>query len=288
MGIKRILFTLVLFFLGFLALYTWNSRTDALDDTSTNIGLEITGGIIKSTDYIVSGVKSLWFNYIDLTNVREENEALKNRISELENALNTNIAEKDELRRLRSLHALKAPEQWQTVTAKVVATKLGAFSALESILINKGYLSGVSVGRPIMTDQHLLGRIYQASPTSSIGLLIDDLGSRVAVISGTTRVQGILRGMGSSKPLELHFVGQNSKLIIGEILYTSGLDSAFPKNIPVARITSVPSGHADVFQIYKAEPLANFSTLEEIIVLLPPSNWVEKNSSPVLTSDDVN
>ncbi len=282
MGIKQILLILVLFFLGFLALYTWNSRTDTLDNTSTNIGLEITGGALKSTEYIVSGVKSFWFNYIDLVDAREENEILKIKVAQLENALHKQNANLGELERIRNILSLDPPEDWDRVVAKVIATKLGAFSVLESVMLSKGYLQGVSVGRPLMTSQHLLGRIYQASPTSSIALLIDDLGSSVAVISGNSREQGILRGTGSSRPLELHYVGQNSDIALGEILYTSGLDSAFPKGIPVAKITSIPSGHTDVFQTYTAEPLADFNSLEEVIILIPPPNWNSQNASPVL------
>ncbi len=286
MSIKHILGFAILFFVGFFSLYTWNSRTGTLDDASTTIGLEITGGVLKSADGITSGVRSLWFNYVDLVNTRRENLELKSYIAELEAQVDAQKNTEEELKRLQTIFSLEAPDAWGKVPARVIATRLGIFSVLESVLLNKGYLSGVSVGRPIMTSRYLLGRVYQASPTSSIALMIEDLGSRVAVISGTTRLQGILSGAGSNKPLELRFINQTTYLEIGEILYTSGLDGAFPRGIPVAEIIGLQSESSEVFQVYYARPLANFASLEEVIVLTPPLGWEKRMAGPVLTRND--
>ncbi len=286
MSIKHILGFIILFFAGFFYLYTWYSRTNTLDDTSTTIGLEITGGVLKSVDGVVSRVQSLWFNYIDLIDTRQENLELKAYIANLEAEVDAQKPYNEELKRLQIIHSLEPEDAWTKVPARVLATRLGIFSVLESILLNKGYLSGASVGRPIMTNRYLLGRIYQASPTTSIGLMIEDLGSRVAVISGTTRLQGILSGAGSNKPLELRFINQTSYLEIGEILYTSGLDGAFPRGIPVAEVIGMQSTSSEIFQVYYARPLANFASLEEVIVLMPPIGWEKKLAGPVLTRSD--
>ncbi len=286
MGVKYLRILIVLLFLGFLLLYTWNARTGTLDSISTNAGLGITGAVLKLADMGTSSVQSLWFNYIDLTNVRAENLKLKEEIKELQREIDTHSEEKHELERLQTLLAVKVPENWTKVVAKVLGTKLGAFSALESILLDKGYIEGVSVGRPLMTDRYLLGRVYQASPISSIALLLEDLGSRVSVISENSRLQGILIGAGAAKPLELYFINQDAEIFIGEILYTSGLDNAFPKGIPVAKVIGSQSELSEVFQIYYAEPLADFSKLEEVLVLTPPSTWDSSNTSPVFSQKE--
>ncbi len=286
MSIKYILGFIILFFAGFFSLYTWNSRTGTLDDASTTVGLEITGGVLKSVDGMVSGVQSLWFNYIDLIDTRQENLELKAYIADLEAQVDAQKPYNEELKRLQAIYSLEPEDAWGKVLARVLATRLGIFSVLESVLLNKGYLSGVAVGRPVMTNRYLLGRVYQAGPSTSIVLMIEDLGSRVAVISGTTRLQGILSGAGSNKPLELRFINQTTYLEIGEILYTSGLDGAFPRGIPVAEIIGMQSESSEVFQVYYAKPLANFASLEEVIVLTPPIGWEKKMAGPVLTRSD--
>ena len=72
-------------------------------------------------------------------------------------------------------------------------------------------------------------------------LLLSDVGSRVAVVASRSRVQGILAGGGAGRHMELRFVNQNAPLEEGELLLTSGLDAAYPKGIPVARVLSVKS-----------------------------------------------
>ncbi len=283
MSIKHILGFIILFFAGFFALYTWNSRTGTLDEASTTVGLEITGGVLKSVDSLVSGVQSLWYNYIDLVDTRQENLELKAYIADLEAEVDAQKPSLEELKRLQTIYSLKPQDAWGKVPARVLATRLGIFSVLETVLLDKGYLSGVLVGRPIMTNRYLLGRVYQASPTTSIALMIEDLGSRVAVISGETRLQGILSGAGSNKPLELRFINQTTYLEIGEILYTSGLNGSFPRGIPVAEIISMQSESSEVFQVYYAKPLANFASLEEVVVLTPPLGWEQRMAEPVLS-----
>lgn len=284
MSIKRILLFIILVFLAFLALYTWNSRTHSLDEVTNHTGLEITGGILKSSDGVLSAVHSLWKNYISLVDVRQENEELKKQITEMQRQINTFAETKAELKRLYTFFAMDAPPEWERTVTRVLSGKLGAFSSLETIIVDKGYLSGAVQGRPLMTDKFLVGRIYQAGPTTSMALLIEDLGSRVAVIAGKTRLQGILSGAGKNKLLEVRFIGQDVQLFPGEILYTSGLDNAFPKGIAIAKVSSIPPILSTSFQVYYAEPLADFTKLEELVLLIPPLGFERGESSPVLST----
>ncbi len=279
---KKILFILLLF-LCFLGLYTYNVRTNSLDDVATNTGLELSGGIFKTVDSFTSSVRSSWFKYIDNTNAREENDLLKEELAQLKRDLDKANEERAELLRLRKFFALEVPEDWTALATRVIAGKLGAYASLESIVIDKGYLSGAKVGSPLMTEQYLVGRVLKASPTKAMVLLINDFGSKVAVVSEQTRLHGVLSGSGHGQPLEVHFINQDSSLLEGETLYTSGLDDAFPKGIPVAKVVGSQSLALESFKIYYAESLANFSRLEELLVLTPPAGWIAIEKSEVYT-----
>ena len=98
-------------------------------------------------------------------------------------------------------------------------------------------------------------------------LLLVDPGSRIAVISQESRIQGILVGGGPDKPLEMRFVSHNDVIRAGEILVTSGLDDAFPKGIPVARVLSATPSDLSSFQTIQAAPLATLSELEEVLLI---------------------
>ncbi len=280
MNTRRILFILALF-LCFLGLYTYNVRTNNLDDLSTNTGLELSGGVFKFANSITSSVQSFWLTYIDNIEARKENEELKHQIIELERKMFTFQEDLAELARLRDFYALEIPEEWNSVAARVIAGRLGAFSTLDTLILDKGYLAGAKVGRPLMTGKYLVGRILKASPTTSMALLANDFGSKIAVVSEKSRLHGVLSGTGSGQPLEVHFINQDSSLISGEILYTSGLDNVFPKGLPVAEVTGSQSLALNSFKIYYAKSLADFSSLEELLVLIPPVGWlgVEENEA---------
>jgi rod shape-determining protein MreC len=111
----------------------------------------------------------------------------------------------------------------------------------------------------------------KAGPSTSVVLLVTDAGSRVAVTGSRSRVQGILAGGGAGAPMELRFVSRNALLEKGEILVTSGMDAACPKGIPVARVTDMAAG-AMFMQEIRAEALADFSSLEEVLLLQAPAN----------------
>ena len=97
-------------------------------------------------------------------------------------------------------------------------------------------------------------------------LLLVDPGSRIAVISQESRIQGVLVGE-ARQPLEMRFVSHNDVIRAGEILVTSGLDDAFPKGIPVARVLSATPSDLSPFQSIQAAPLAALSDLEELLLI---------------------
>lgn len=92
------------------------------------------------------------------------------------------------------LLTLTPPEGWQTLGARVLAGRMGANSALASVLIGRGYMTGAIPGTPVMTPQGVAGRVLRAGPSSATVLLLVDPGSRIAVISQESRIQGVLVG----------------------------------------------------------------------------------------------
>ncbi len=267
---KRIFLSIITFFFAFIALYTWNNRTSSLDKVAAHTGLEITGFFLGSAESFANAVNAVWANYINLTEVREENIALKEQIAELERRHDKHSEDLEELKRLKRYFSVVVPEEWTKSVTKVLSGKLGAFSSLETIVLDKGYLTGASVGRPLMTDRYIVGSVFQAGPTTSMALLINDPESRIAVISEKTRLHGILAGAGSGKSLEVHFIDQDVALIPGEKLFTSGIDNSFPKGIAVAQVVDERPLTAASLHIYFAKALANLSSLEDLILLQPP------------------
>lgn len=267
MSPKRLLLLPALALLLYLGIYSWNQRTHILDTAVSNTGLEASGFVLKVTDFVENTVMDAWNRYLDLVNVREENDELKKQLMEARLNLVLAAEERAELSRLRHLLTLSPPEGWQLLGARVLAGRMGSNAALASVIIGRGYLSGAVPGTPVMTPDGIAGRVLRAGPTTATVLLLVDPGSRVAVVSQENRVQGILMGAGPFKPLELRFVSHNTAVKTGEILVTSGLDEAYPKGLPVARVISATPSDLSPFQSVQAVPLAELTNLEELLLV---------------------
>ena len=265
---RFILFPVLLLFL-YLGMYTWNQRTGFLDELSTNLGLELTGTVLKPLVTAKNAGMDFWERYLDLVGVREENERLKADLIAIQSQLIQAGEERAELHRLRSLLSLPSNRSWRPLGARVIAGRMGPNSALETVILSRGYLTGGAPGTPLMTNLGLVGRVLRASAHSATALLLTDPGSRIAVLSQDTRTSGILTGRGSRHPLEVRFVARNATVREGELLVTSGLDGMYPKGLPVARVVSVAPSDYSQFMSVLATPLVEVEHLEEVLLLEP-------------------
>ncbi len=280
MSTRRIIISVVLALLAFLGMYTWNQRTGQWDWLAANSGLEIAGGVLRAVHGVGDTISSIWNRYIALIDVQEENDQLRREVASLSQALVASREDQAELERLRRLLRLDVPEDWNVAAARVLASRIGPNASLETLLLARGYLDGAAPGTAVASQDGLVGRVYKAGPGTSMVLLLSDVGSRVAVVAAQSRVQGILAGMGAGNPMEMLFVKQNAPLEEGELLLTSGLDAAYPKGIPVARVLSVKTGPSPTLEI-AAEPLVQFTTLEEVLLYERPVGFFMPDAGDV-------
>lgn len=269
MAFRRILILAGILLIVFLGVFSWNQATHVLDDIGAEVGLEAGGGVLKSARAVQDSASSLWKRYFDLVGVREENERLKARIAQLEASLSGHAEDLAELKRLRNLIQLPVDASWRPLGARVLAGRIGPNAVLDSITISRGYATGGRPGSPLVTHMGLVGRVYKASAHTSSVLLVSDPGSRISVFTQQGRAKGILMGHGTGRNLELDFVPRGVEVAIGELIVTSGLDGAYPKGIPVARVTSVAPSNYTEFQAISAEPLVDLKHLEEVLLLEP-------------------
>jgi len=265
--LRRLLLLAGILLILFLGMYSWNQRTRVLDDLAAKLGLEITGAVLTPVRSAQDAAENMWDRYFDLVGVREENEALKQKVDELEARLLANGEDLAELKRLRALVQLPVDQTWRPLGARVLSGRMGPNAVLDSITISRGYSTGGRPGTPLVTHLGLVGRVLKASAHSSIVLLLTDPSSRIAVFSQESRAPGILMGMGTGQKLEVNFVQRDAKVKPGEIIITSGLDGKYPKGIPVARVLRVAPSDYTQFMAIKAEPLVDLQHLEEVLLL---------------------
>jgi len=260
---------LLLIFVLYLSLYTWNWKTHFLDRLTAYTGLELTGWILAPGKWLHSRLTAFWEHYFYLVGVREENDALRKELDRLRLVLAFSSEKVKEADRLEKLLGFKPPPEWDRKGARIIGHKLGPGAVLETVLIDLGEHDFVQLDWPVVTPRGVVGRIVKLGLNFSSVLLVTDPNSRIPVISSDSRVPAIAIGQGPAKPLTIAYVPQNAPLKQGDVFVTSGLAGIFPKGLPVARVTSVLRSDVSLFQVVEAEPIVQAKSQEEVLLLCP-------------------
>ncbi len=205
-----------------------------------------------------------WQRYLLLKNAHEENVALRQKLLAFSanhariRELKTEIARLEEL--LRASRNLAAPVR----LARIVAHGGSIYG--KSLIVDLGSVDGVRRDMPVVHQAGLVGRISRVSRGVSQVLPLLDSRSAVSVIAQRSRAQGIFSISRQGESEVRHMPG-GAGARPGDLLISSGLGGLFPKGLPVARVTEVIDAK-ELFLKIRAEPLVNFSSLEEVLILM--------------------
>jgi rod shape-determining protein MreC len=272
-GARQVRFYLVLGCLLSAALILMISMAGRKEFTTLHkFGLEVIGPVQAVISKTFGYVGTFKEKYIDLLHVREENEKLKqellqNRIENIKyrEALATNV-------RLQKLLELKESLPPPTVTAEIIGKDPSLW--FRTLTINRGSSDGVQKGMPVVTVEGVVGQILTSSPNYSKVLLATDPNSAVDVITQKTRVQGIVKGMGSSA-FSLNYVLQSAEVEKDDFVLTSGLGGVFPKGLLVGTVSGVTKSRRGMFQKIAITPAVDFSQLEHLIIIMKKNSLTE-------------
>lgn len=182
----------------------------------------------------------------------QENKALRNELTSLR-ADNARLqAQQARLRRLETLLAVDRtgdiPDR--RISARAVSDPSSPF--VRSLLIASGRENGVEDGYAVLSEAGLVGHVVSAGRRSARVLRLDDLNSRVAVISERSGARAILAGANNDRPT-LAFVADQDGWQSGDRVLTSGDDGRLPQGLPIG--TVLPGGRLAVVLDFLATPV---------------------------------
>jgi rod shape-determining protein MreC len=160
----------------------------------------------------------------ELQTLREENSRLqvdRMQIASLNEILNVEIETNVPLKR---------------VAARAVNDVTGPF--LRALLINEGEGKGIRRGQAVMTADGMVGHVTLTGRNSARVLRLDDLNSRIPVMSERSGSVAILSGDNTSKP-KLIFMNLGADWEEGDRVMTSGDDGQLPRGLHIGTVSSV-------------------------------------------------
>lgn len=223
--------------------------------------------IQRGADAAVSSVSSVWYGYVDLRGVREENDRLKEEVARLEQAMWMERDVVASYRRLSSVLELAEQIPGDPIVAEVVG--LDASAWFRTITVNRGTAHGVSLNAPVVAAGGLVGRVIAIGSDVAQIQLLTDRDCSVGALLARTRARGVVAGSGeqaSPTGLTLNYVSNLEEVVEGDLIVTSGMDGIYPKGIAIGRVASVRNGPR-LFKLVTVEAAANLDRLEEVFIL---------------------
>ena len=223
--------------------------------------------VIYRTSFIVSipgdTIGPIFNNFQSYFKIYEEYEIVKLELEQLKNQQNRINYLKIENEKLKKVIDDADIYNYEPITSKVLVDKESPF--LKSVILNKGFKSGLKKGMPVLKGPYFVGRITEVNYLSSRVLLISDLNSKIPVLIEPRGYQAIMSGTGGDFAL-LDFLPKNHQLEAGNLVYTSGTDGIFFEGIPIGRVKLIEEKFyvkffSDLNQLY----LINVITSEAII-----------------------
>jgi rod shape-determining protein MreC len=203
-------------------------------------------------------VNDLGVSRSDLESLRQQNEEMRERLAALEEA-------RQENERLRELVAFVEASELEAVGARVIGKSPTLWEGV--ITIDRGTAGGVEVGMPVLAARGLIGQIVAVTQNTSRVRLITDQRSGVAAILQATRAEGIANGS-LEGDITLDFVSRETTVNVGDVVLTSGMGGVYPKGLLVGEVADVQLGDSDLFPRIRVRPSADFSGIEEVMVLV--------------------
>ncbi len=214
----------------------------------------------------VNGMKNVWHDYVDLVNVKKENTALKSRIAMLQ--MEIQQMKDVDIRYNNILKILNLPLPHRNisyVTAMVIGRDVS--SIFKSIMVNKGLHDGIKDGAGVISPSGVVGRVVKVSGHASEVLLLTDINSYIESIDETTRVRGIVNGMGMDR-LKFMYILSSSRINEGDTLLTGGEDRVFPEGIVIGKVMNIRSNPAGwLFKDITVEPKIDINRLSYVMII---------------------
>jgi len=218
---------------------------------------------------VSSAVSNYFTSIVSLRSAQSENDALKQRVQELE----VEIKQKEDLSaensRLKSLLQLKESSKYKVVTARIIGRDPSIW--FDSSIVNRGSLEGIKLNMPVVMEGGLVGRVTQVSPINSQVDLItrskSGIGAVVGQIGGSNAL-GVVTGTGKSDILEMRYVPGYVDVQVGQPVFTSGQDGIYPAGLKVGEIVNIVTGSATTPHQIQIKPAAQLSSMQEVGILL--------------------
>jgi rod shape-determining protein MreC len=218
-----------------------------------------------------------WFG--DTLDAKRERDDLKAQRDELlRKAVGYEVAieENHELRELLALSTSNGLDAYEQRTARVIGRSPNNLLR-DTLQVDEGSGDGVRVGDPVVADGGLVGHVSTVASGTAVVTLITDPSFMVSarVLDGAERGElGLLKpSIGDPLDLLVQLLPRDAPIEAGDTVVTAGstssrLESPYPPNITIGRVTEADPEELSADQQVHVEPIADLRHLDFVRILI--------------------
>ncbi|HSH85113.1 MAG TPA: rod shape-determining protein MreC [Guyparkeria sp.] len=224
----------------------------------------VTDGIIQTIHQPVALTRSIGRWFVERSELHTEIDQLREERILLRGQMQQFVTLKREVDELRELLEGEA----STVPGILLARRTGHPPTLDHNLftISRGFNDDVRPGDPVIDAHGVVGQVLRSTATGATVIKLTSRDHILSVILGNTGHTTLLRGTGTDA-LVAERVPVRTRIQAGDLLTTSGIDAAFPRGHPVARVTAIETSEAQGFIRVIAKPVADLDRLDYLLVV---------------------
>lgn len=240
-----------------------NNNSIHLEGIASKIVMPIQNGIT----YLKNKVTGNNEFFVNIDNLKAENEELKQTNKELEQKLRELEIIKAENEMLKEYSNLTDKySEYNTVPAYIINRNISNFS--ENIVINVGSKDGIQPNMCVISEKGLVGYITSVTDTTAKVQTIIDTSTSVSASITTTRDSIVCKGiLDSDTTLKATYIPLDATLAIGDTVETSGIGGIYPRGITIGIIKEIinTKNISDRYAI--VETAVDFSKIETVLVI---------------------
>ena len=221
--------------------------------------------------YPFRGLNNIFNDFNSLKNVLEENKILKYNVEKIESLEAENIELKQEINKLKEeLKIETVLSDYEYLNATVVSRN--SLYWYNILTIDKGSKNGIEEGMVVVNSTGLIGKIINVSNYSSDVKLIttNDTNNKISVTitNGEKRLTGLINSYDYEEGnLKVEGISNTETVMIGDLVYTSGLGGVFPSGILIGKVENITTDVYDLAKIINVKPSAQFDDINYVTIL---------------------
>lgn len=265
-GILILIIAVLLAAITAVASYALKGTANPLSNALGVVTTPIRNGVSSFVGW-AEGVYNYSFRYQEL---EEENQRLRSQIAELEEKAREGEAASKENELLREALGLRAKRSdFVLESARVTARSTSNWAS--TLTLSKGSVQDVAAGDCVVDAAgNMVGIIDEVGSNYSVMITVVDanlqMGGIVSRTDSTAMLEGDFTLMQEGR-LKMTYLPENTELLTGDLVLTSGLTGIYPSGLVVGAIESLHTDPSGMSRYAVLAPAADLDRLVEVFII---------------------